>query len=130
MNEPITAAAWHRLLSDVTGQEVPGLDLDADLVRELGLDSLARLRLLAGVEKHFHVRLPDARLADLRSLRQLADALAEAQAQKITPNPAEDRGPHPLLFRHEPADPPANSPAKQPSTVLSEPSLNLKLPPL
>ena len=46
-------------------------------MRELGLDSLAALRLLAAVEKRFGVRFPDERLAEFRTLRKLLDFIAQ-----------------------------------------------------
>ena len=49
--------------------------LDDDLARELAIDSLAGLRVLAAVEKRFDVRFPDERLSELRTLRQLLDCI-------------------------------------------------------
>lgn len=60
-----------QVLSDRLRRELPALDLDTDLVRELGLDSLARLQLLAAVEVRFGVRIPDHQLAGLHTLRQV-----------------------------------------------------------
>jgi acyl carrier protein len=56
--------------------DLNSIGLDDDLVRVLGLDSLAALRLLATVEKRFGVRFPDERLAEFRTLRQLRDFIA------------------------------------------------------
>jgi len=62
-----------RLLSDVSGRDASTLDAGSDLVDELGLDSLAGLRVLAAVEKQFGVRFPDARLGEFRTLQHLLD---------------------------------------------------------
>jgi acyl carrier protein len=70
------------VLAEVSRQDLGRNALDDDLVRELGLDSLAALRLLAAVEKHFDVRFPDERLAEFRTLRQLLDFIARAQEGK------------------------------------------------
>ncbi len=59
------------LLSEMSGKDAGAVDADADLVRELGLDSLAGLRKLARVEKRFGVRFPDERLSEFRTVRQL-----------------------------------------------------------
>jgi acyl carrier protein len=72
------------VLAEVSRQSLEHTGLDDDLVRELGLDSLAALRLLAAVEKRFGVRFPDERLAEFRTLRQLLD-LIEGQKQEDTP---------------------------------------------
>jgi acyl carrier protein len=59
------------LLSGMNDKDISAVDADADLVRELGLDSLAGLRMLARVEKRFGVRFPDERLSEFRTVRQL-----------------------------------------------------------
>jgi acyl carrier protein len=69
------------ILSEVSRSDLSRTGLDADLVRELGLDSLAALRLLAAVEKRFGVRFPDDRLAEFRTLRQLVDFIAQYQPE-------------------------------------------------
>ena len=81
---------WLSLLQELTGQDVSNLDPDTDLVQEWGLDSLARLRLLAGVEKHFNVRLPDAQLASLRTLRQLMLALHNTTTARPASSSSDD----------------------------------------
>ena len=63
------------VLGQVCRQDLSRIGLDDDLVRELGLDSLAALRLLAAVEKHFDVRFPDDRLSEFRTLRRIRDIL-------------------------------------------------------
>ena len=66
-------------LARQSGLHVDGVGLDDDLVRELGLDSLAALRVLAAVEKRFDVRLPDERLGEFRTLRHVLDFLREGE---------------------------------------------------
>ncbi len=60
-----------KLLSEMSGKDINAVDASADLVRELGLDSLAGLRMLARVESRFAVRFPDERLSEFRTVRQL-----------------------------------------------------------
>jgi acyl carrier protein len=64
------------ILGEVSKQDLGRTGVDDDLVRELGLDSLAALRLLAAVEKRFGVRFPDDRLTEFRTLRQLCDFIS------------------------------------------------------
>ncbi len=71
------------VLGEMSYQDLSPTDLDADLVQELGLDSLAALRLLAVVEKRFDVRFPDERLADFRTLRQMRDFIAHSRREKV-----------------------------------------------
>ena len=63
------------ILAGVTKQDVSDIGVDDDLVAQLGLDSLAGLRVLAAVEKRFGVRFPDDRLSEYRTLRQLLDVI-------------------------------------------------------
>jgi len=65
------------VIGEVTRQNLSATTPDADLVRELGLDSLAALRVLAAVEKRFDVRFPDDRLAEYRTLGQLRDFIIQ-----------------------------------------------------
>jgi acyl carrier protein len=64
------------VLGQVSRKDMSQVGPDDDLVRELGLDSLAALRMLAAVEKHFKVRFPDDRLSEFRTLRKIDDFLA------------------------------------------------------
>ena len=68
-----------QILASQTRLSVASVGLDDDLVRELGIDSLTALRLLAAVEKRFDMRIPDERLDGLRTLRQVLELLAEEE---------------------------------------------------
>jgi acyl carrier protein len=78
MNDREAETALRALLGEISRKDLSGTGLDDDLVRELGLDSLAALRLLAAVEKRFGVRFPDERLAEFRTLRRLLEVIAPA----------------------------------------------------
>jgi acyl carrier protein len=82
MSEANPEQALRALLSEVSRKDLSRTGLDDDLIRELGLDSLAALRLLAAVEKRFGVRFPDERLAEFRTLRSLLEFIAPAGPEK------------------------------------------------
>ena len=67
------------VLTEMSRRDVSGVGLEDDLVRTLGLDSLAGLALLAAVEKRFDVRFPDDRLGEFRTLRQLLEVIANRE---------------------------------------------------
>lgn len=71
MNELTNERDLRLLVSRVTGKNAAALDLDSDLVRELGLDSLGTLALLAAVEREFGVRFPDEGLGEVRTLNRM-----------------------------------------------------------
>ena len=100
MNHRNLESELRELLAELSRQEVSRLSLDADLVRELGLDSLTRLRLLAGVEKRWNVRFRDSRLAELRTLRQLIVAIQQVRGGDLL-----DAGPRISQQGHFPPEP-------------------------
>ncbi len=69
-----------RLVADVTRQDTGALGADDDLVEALGVDSLQGLQILARVEKHFDVRLPDDELIGLRTVGRIAALVERLQA--------------------------------------------------
>jgi len=58
----------------------PELQLDHDLDRDLGLDSLALVELLARLDQAFGVNLPDETLSEAQSLRDLVELLPDRPA--------------------------------------------------
>jgi acyl carrier protein len=63
------------LARELQPQRKAGLSLDASLERDLGLDSLGRVELLARLERSFGVRLPEALLGTAETPRDLLAAL-------------------------------------------------------
>jgi acyl carrier protein len=82
MNDRDPEQALRALLTEVSHKDLSATGLDDDLVRELGLDSLAALRLLAAVEKRFGVRFPDDRLSEFRTLRRVLEVVAPAAKEE------------------------------------------------
>ncbi len=94
--EPSIAAELLALIRAV-GQELKlppqrlhAMNLDTSFDRELGLDSLSRMEILARIEQHFHVRLPERLLAEAETPRDLLQAILAAhggRALKLPPQP-------------------------------------------
>lgn len=76
MSERADEKRLRAVVSEASGRDAGKTGLDADLVRELHLDSLAALRVLAAVEKYCDVRFPDERLSEFRTLRSILDFMA------------------------------------------------------
>ena len=57
-----------------SGEPAPSVDLDTDLARDLGLDSLARMELLARLERAAGASLPDRVLSEAETPRELLRA--------------------------------------------------------
>ena len=77
MNDLGQERQLRELIAAVTGRDPSHLTADDDLVEALGLDSLTALRLLAMVEKRFQVRIPDAELTTMRTLRRIHQVLQQ-----------------------------------------------------
>ena len=50
---------------------------DADLFRELGVESTAALDLLLSLEEEFNISIPDAKFGDARTLTALTQLVSE-----------------------------------------------------
>lgn len=58
------------------------ITLDSDIDRDLGLDSLARIELLARVEKAFDAHLPEKAFATIETPRDILRALLQVQSSR------------------------------------------------
>ncbi|MEU5790192.1 acyl carrier protein [Micromonospora purpureochromogenes] len=56
-------------------------DIDGVEFEELGYDSLALMETAARIEQEYGVRIPDERIADLRTPRELVDLVNDAAAR-------------------------------------------------
>ncbi len=63
MKHPNLESELRGLLAERFRRDVTRVELDADLERELGLDSLAKLQLLAVLETRLGICFQDERLA-------------------------------------------------------------------
>ncbi|MGE5170178.1 MAG: AMP-binding protein [Rudaea sp.] len=79
------------------------ITLDAEIERDLGLDSLSRVELATRVEQAFAVRLPDRLATSARTLRQLLDAIAKAKPREAPSSPPA-RASLPAAVRGMPVD--------------------------
>lgn len=73
-----TAREVRDLIGVFTRRDVSALGLDDDLVAAIGIDSMEGLQILAGVEKHFGVRLRDDELIEMRTIRRIVRGVNEA----------------------------------------------------
>ncbi len=81
MSADDTEAKVRAILAEIMRSDVSWLGLDDDLVEQLGLDSLQGLQMLDRMEKRFDVRFADDRLAELRTIRRLTDAIRTAKEE-------------------------------------------------
>jgi len=79
-----TESQLRELVAVATNRDASGLSLDDDIALELGIDSLGGLRVLAGVEKKFDLRIPDERLSGVLTMRQLLEIIDDLGGGKRT----------------------------------------------
>src|SRR5512145_3154935 len=72
------------MLAELRGGAAPPVALDAELERDLGIDSLTRAELALRIEQAFGVRLSESAVLEARTVRDLAAALAAA-APRLAP---------------------------------------------
>ena len=107
--EPHAAPAEGMLLevvAELTGYPIEMLDLDMDLEADLGIDSIKRLEILAGVQ----TRLPEMPAVDstyvgsLRTLRNIIDYMRTTDSPADAPQPVQ---PAPVELPNPVVEPPA-----------------------
>ena len=72
-------SAVRTLIVEVSRQDISAIGRDDDLVEHLGVDSLQGLQILARVEHHFRVRLPDDELIRMRTIGRIADVVGRLE---------------------------------------------------
>jgi acyl carrier protein len=76
---PETRARVRAIITQIARRDISGVSDTDDLVEALGVDSLQGLQILAGVEKQFGVRLPDAELVHQRTIQRIAETVERLQ---------------------------------------------------
>ena len=60
-----------KLVADITEVPVEKLAPDADFFRDLGIDSLKAIEIVAAFEKKYRVIIPESDIPNIRNLRQV-----------------------------------------------------------
>jgi acyl carrier protein len=58
------------LIADIIEVDVASLDSDANLVEDLGMDSMMALEILASLEKRFKIKLPEDELPKITTVNR------------------------------------------------------------
>lgn len=69
-----------QLLRSALDKEFPDLTAATDLVDDLALESIQVMDFIAEVEDHFDILIEVDRLANIRTLAELAELVAEASS--------------------------------------------------
>ena len=57
------------LIVDIIEADVKTIDINANLVEDLGMDSMMALEILAGIEKKYKIKIPEEDLPRINSVK-------------------------------------------------------------
>lgn len=60
-----------KLVADITEVPVENLTPDADFFKDLGIDSLKAIEIVAAFEKKYRIIIPEKDIPNIRNLRQV-----------------------------------------------------------
>ena len=71
-----------QIVSDIT--EIPLKDLreDADFTRDLGVDSMMALEIVASIEKKYKITIPEEKIPEVTSLNKIYEFMEERLRKK------------------------------------------------
>ena len=62
-----------KLIADIIEMEPDQVDPDANLVEDLGMDSMMALEILAGIEKKYKIKLPEEELLKITTVNRAVE---------------------------------------------------------
>jgi len=65
------------LIAEIVEMEPEAIEMDADFIKDMGLDSLRALEVLAALERKYRIQIPQERLLQLTSLRKVIEVTRE-----------------------------------------------------
>ncbi len=65
------AVEVRKIVSEILETDPGTINPDAQLVEDLGMDSMMALEILAAIEKHFKVKVPEESLVKMTTLNQI-----------------------------------------------------------
>ena len=61
------------LVADILEREPSQLDPNAQLVEDLGMDSMMALEIIASLEKRYKIRLPEQELQEVKTVNRIIE---------------------------------------------------------
>ncbi len=71
-----------QLFSNVTGISIEKLKTDANLWKELGIDSIKAIEITVAIEKKFKIRVRDEQIPEIATIRDAIRVVREALEKK------------------------------------------------
>ena len=70
------------LIAEIIEMEEDKITLDANFVKDLGMDSMMALEILAATEKKYQIQIPEQKIANMMSLRDVIKVAEEYLSKK------------------------------------------------
>jgi len=70
------------LIADIIEMDSEKVDPNANLVEDLGMDSMMALEILASIEKRYKIIIPEEALSKFTSLNKTVDVIKEILKEK------------------------------------------------
>jgi acyl carrier protein len=70
------------LIAEIIEMEEGKITPDANFVKDLGMDSMMALEILAATEKKYKIQIPEQKLAKLTSLKEVVNVAVEYLSKK------------------------------------------------
>lgn len=64
-----------QIIADQLGRKVEDLSIQAELVNDLGADSLDIVEIIVSIEETFRIKIEDAEYAELKILQELVELI-------------------------------------------------------
>jgi len=72
-----------RLVAEILEVEPEEIDPEAHFVKDLGMDSMMALEILAGIEKMYRIVIPEEMLPKFTSIRETVRIIKEIKNKKV-----------------------------------------------
>jgi len=70
VNNQILEQEIRAIVAEVTEIEPEKITLEASFVEQLGMDSMMALEILAAIEKKYKIQIPEAKLMEMKNLKE------------------------------------------------------------
>ena len=70
------------LIAEILEAEPAGIDINAHFVKDLGMDSMMALEILAGIEKKYRIVIPEEMLSKFTSLQATVNIVQDILKKK------------------------------------------------
>ncbi len=83
LTKDILSKDLRTMVAEILEVEPEAIDADANFVKDLGMDSMMALEILAGIEKKYRIIVPEDSLPKFTSLNKTVDIIRGVMGDKV-----------------------------------------------